>query len=147
MMIYLIYLRSFPYEMFKDFFHSFCKPMYPVYANLAGPYLLGASNLKKTDQNIEKVFYRFFMFRIQPPSPVPNLSKIKSIFCQIWKFPHIHNKRLPWQHLRTMRIVTMCRMTVKGVRLNSKNLILISCGVTDCIKESFPGIPPLLLPR
>ena len=75
--------------------------------------------------------------------PTPNLSKIKPIFWQICKFlhfsvlQHIHNKRLPWQHLRLLRIVVMCKMTPISVRLNLKNFdIFCRFGV---FKESLPG--------
>ena len=69
------------------------------------------------------------------------LSKIKPIFWQICKFlhfsvpGHIHNKRLPWQHLSLMRIVIMCKMTPISVRLNLKNFILISCAVLELLRK------------
>ena len=72
-----------------------------------------------------KNFIVDFGFRIQK-TPSPNLSKIKPISWQISKFlhlsipRHIHNKRLPWQQLKLMRIVIMCKMTPIGVRLNLK---------------------------
>ena len=98
-----------------------------------------------------KNFFVDFGFRIQKYSPTPNLSKIKPIFWQICKFlhfsvlRHIHNKRLPWQHLRLMRIVIMCKMTSRRVRLNLKNFILISCAILELLRkcseeaESPPG--------
>ena len=80
---------------------------------------------------------------IQDPKipPTPNLSKIKPISWQICKFlhfsvpRHIHNKRLPWQHLRLMRIVIMCKMTPIRVKLNLKNFILISCAVLELLRK------------
>ena len=90
-----------------------------------------------------KNFIVGFGFTIQNSPPIPNLSKIMPISCQICKFlhfsipQHIHNKRLPWQHLSTMRIITKCNMTPRGVKLNFKNFILISCGVTELLKKVF----------
>ena len=52
---------------------------------------------------------------------------------------HIHNKRLPWQHLRLMKIVIMCKMTPICVRLNLKNFILIFCGVTELLRKVSNG--------
>ena len=91
-----------------------------------------------------------FGFRIQKYPPTPNLSKIKAISWQICKFlhfsvpRHIQNKRLPWQHLRLMRIVIMCKMTPISVRLNVKNFILISCAVLELLRKVSQGggIPP-----
>ena len=92
-----------------------------------------------------KFFVVDFGFRIQKCPPAPNLSKIKPIFCHICKFlhffipGHIHNKKLSWQLLRLMRIVTMCKTTPTGVRLNLKNFILISCGVTELLRKVCRG--------
>ena len=88
-----------------------------------------------------KIFFDDFGFRIQKYPPTPNLSKIKPIFWQICKFlhfsvpQHIHNKRLPWQHLRLMRIVIMCKITPISVRLNLKNFILLSCAVLELLRK------------
>ena len=63
----------------------------------------------------------------------------------ICKFPyfsvlrHIHNKRLPWQHLRLMKIVIMCKMTPISVRLSLKNFILISCAVLELLRKVSQG--------
>ena len=38
----------------------------------------------------------------------------------------------------TITVVTMCKMTPIDVRLNSKNFILKSCGVTELLRK-FPG--------
>ena len=90
-------------------------------------------------------FFVDFGFRIQKYPPTPNLSKIKPISWQICKFlhfsvlRHIHNKRLPWQHLRLMRIVIMCKMTPIRVRLNLKNFILISCAVLELLRKVSQG--------
>ena len=86
-----------------------------------------------------------FGFEIRKYSPAPNLSKIKPISWQICKFlhfpvpRHIHNKRLPWQHLKLMRIVTVCKMTPIGVRLNLKNFILIPCAVLELLRKVSQG--------
>ena len=84
-------------------------------------------------------------FRIQKYPPAPNLSKIKPISWKICKFlhfsipRHIHNKRLPWQHLRLMRIVVMCKMTPVSVELNLENVILISCAVLELLMKVSQG--------
>ena len=89
-----------------------------------------------------------FGFRIQKYPPTPNLIKIKLISWQICKLlhfsvsRHIHNKRLPWQHLRLMRIVIMCKMTPISVRLNLKNFILISCAVLELLRKVPRGRNP-----
>ena len=92
-----------------------------------------------------KKFFVDFGFRIQKYPTRPNLSKIKPISWQICKFlhfsvpRHIHNKRLPWQHLRLMRVVIMCKMTPISVRLNLKNFILISCAVLELLRKVSQG--------
>ena len=77
--------------------------------------------------------------------PVPNLSKIKPISCQICKFVHfsiprhIHNRRLPWQHLRLMSNVPMCKMTPHRCKIK---LVKFHFDILWCygvIKESYPG--------
>ena len=86
-----------------------------------------------------------FGFRIQKYIATANLSKIKPISWKICKFlhfsvpRHIHNKRLPWQHLRLMRIVIMCKMTPIRIRLNLKNFILISCAVLELLRKVSQG--------
>ena len=47
----------------------------------------------------------------------------------------MHNKRLPWQYLRLMRIVDMCKMTPTGVRLSLKNFLLIPCVVMELLRK------------
>ena len=90
-------------------------------------------------------FFVDFGFKIQKYPPTPNLSKIKPIFWQICKFLHffvplhIHNKRLPWQHLRLMRIFIMCKMIPISVRLDLKNFILISCAVLELLRKVSQG--------
>ena len=44
---------------------------------------------------------------------------------------HTGNKRLLWQHLTTMVIDKMRKMTTKGVKLKSESFFLISPGVLD----------------
>ena len=51
-----------------------------------------------------------------------------------------HNKRLPWQYLRLMRIVVMCKMTPINVRLNLKNFISISCAVLELLRKVSQGV-------
>ena len=101
-----------------------------------------------------KNFIDDFGLRIQKYPSAPNLSKIKQISCQICKFPHffiprhIHNKRFPWQHLRLMRIVILCKMTPISIRLNLKNFTLISCAVLELLRKvSWGGNPPPPPPR
>ena len=90
-------------------------------------------------------FIVHFGFRIQKYPPAPNLSKIKPISWKICKFlhfsipRHIHNKRLPWQHLRLMRSLIMCKMIPISVGLNLKNFILISCAVLKLSKKVSQG--------
>ena len=92
-----------------------------------------------------KNFFVDFGFRIQKYPLTPNLSKIRPISWQICKFlhfsvrRHIHNKRLPWQYLRSMRIVIMCKMTPISVRLNLKNFILISCALLELLRKVSRG--------
>ena len=92
-----------------------------------------------------KKFFVDFAFRIQKYPPTPNLSKIKPISWQICKFlhfsvpRHIHNKSLPWQHLRLIKIVVMCKMTPISVRLNLKNFILMSCAVLELLRKVSQG--------
>ena len=60
--------------------------------------------------------------------------------------PHTDNKRLPWQHLVTMVIDKICKMTVKGVKLKSESFFSISYGVLEIWRENPRGggrIPPL----
>ena len=92
-----------------------------------------------------KNFIVDFGFRIRKYPPAPHLSKIKTISWKICKFlhfsipRHIHNKRLPWQHLRLMRIVIICKMTPINVGLNLENLILISCAVLELLRKVSQG--------
>ena len=92
-----------------------------------------------------KTFIVDFGFRIQKYPPAPNLNKIKPISWKICKFlqfsipRHIHNKRLPWQHLRLMRIVIMCKMTPISVGLNLENFILIPCAVLELLRKVSKG--------
>ena len=98
-----------------------------------------------------KNFIADFGFIIQKYPPAPNLSKIKPISWQICKFlhfsiqRHIHNKRLPWQHRRLMRIVITYKMTPIGVRINFRNFIVISYAVSELLRKVSQGgrNPPL----
>ena len=92
-----------------------------------------------------KNFFVDFGFRIEKYPPSPNLSKIKPISWQICKFlhfsvqRHIHNKRLPWQHLRLMRIVIYVQNNPHKRKIKLEKFhfdILCRFGV---IKESLPG--------
>ena len=51
---------------------------------------------------------------------------------------HIHNKRLPWQHLKLMRIFIVCKMPHGSkIKLEKFHFDILCCfGV---IKESLPG--------
>ena len=96
-----------------------------------------------------KNFIVDFGFRIQKYlPPAPNLSRIKPISWQICKFlhfyilRHIHDKRLSWQHRRLIRIVITCKMTPKGVGLNSKSFILISYAVSELLRKVSRGGNP-----
>ena len=99
-----------------------------------------------------KNFIVHFGFRIQKYPPAPNFSKIKPISWKICKFlhfsipRHIHNKRLPWQHLRLMRIVIMCKITPISVRLNLENFILISCAGLELLRKVSQGVESASLP-
>ena len=92
-----------------------------------------------------KNFIVDFGLRIQKYPPGPNLSKIKPISWKICKFlhfsipRHIHNRRLPWQHLRLMTIVIMCKMAPLRVGLNLENFILISCAVLELLRNVSQG--------
>ena len=75
-------------------------------------------------------FIPAFVFKIQKYSLVPDLSRLKPMSCQICKSlnfsisQHIRNERLPWQQLRSVKIIIyICKMTLKGVKLNLKYLI------------------------
>ena len=92
-----------------------------------------------------KNFIADFGFRIQKYPYAPNLSKIKPISWKICKFlhfsipEHIHDIRLPWQHLRLMRIVVMCKMTPISAGLNLENFILIPCAVLELLRKVSQG--------
>ena len=92
-----------------------------------------------------KNFIADFGFIIQKYPPAPNLSKIKPISWQICKFlhfsikRHIHNKRLPWQHRRLMRIVITYKMTPIGVRINFRNFIVISYAFSELLRKVSQG--------
>ena len=64
---------------------------------------------------------------------------------QICKFLHFsiprhsHDKRLPWQHWRLMRIVVTFNMIPIGVRLNLKNFILLSYAVFELLRKVSQG--------
>ena len=49
------------------------------------------------------------------------------------------NKRLPWQHLITMLIDKICKMTVKGVKLKSESFFTISYGVLELLSKTPKG--------
>ena len=86
-----------------------------------------------------------FGFGIQKYPLALNLSKIKPIIWQICKFIHFsilrhtHNKRLPWQHLKLIRIVIVCKIIPISVRLNLKNFVLISCAVLELFRKVSQG--------
>ena len=98
-----------------------------------------------------KNFIVDFGFRIQK-YPLHQIwarsSKYPSKYAKFLHFSirrHIHNKRLPWQHRRLMRIVVTCKMTPIGIRLNLKNFISISYAVSELsrkVSQGGGGIPP-----
>ena len=73
------------------------------------------------------------------------MSKIKPISRQIHKFlhfsisQHIHDKRLPWQHLRTMRIVAMCKIYPHKCKIRHEKFHFNILWCYGVIKESFSG--------
>ena len=48
---------------------------------------------------------------------------------------HIENKRLPWQHLRTISIVNIRKIIFKRVKLKLGDFISLSCGVLELLKK------------
>ena len=54
------------------------------------------------------------------------------------------NKRLLWQHLTTMVIEKIRRMSIKGVKLKSESFFSISPGVLELRRKNLRGgqIPP-----
>ena len=56
---------------------------------------------------------------------------------------HNGNKRLLWQHLTTMVIDEIHKMSVKGVKLKSESFFSISPGVLELWRKTLGGrIPP-----
>ena len=50
------------------------------------------------------------------------------------------NERLPWQHLITMVIDKICKVTVKGVKLKSESFFSVSYGDLELFFSTFfPG--------
>ena len=59
---------------------------------------------------------------------------------------HTGNRRLLWQHLTTMVIEKIRKMTVKGVKSKSESFFLISPGVLELWRKNLRGgggLPPL----
>ena len=54
----------------------------------------------------------------------------------------IEDKRLPWQHLRTISIVNICRMIFKSVQLKLGDFISLSCGVSQLLRKVPKGADP-----
>ena len=52
---------------------------------------------------------------------------------------HTGNKRLVWQHLTTMVIDKIRKMSVKGVKLKSANYFLLSPGVLELWRKNLGG--------
>ena len=52
---------------------------------------------------------------------------------------HTENQRLSWQHLITMVIDKIRKMTVKGVKLKSESFFLICYGVLELRKKNPKG--------
>ena len=56
---------------------------------------------------------------------------------------HTGNKRLLWQHLTTMVIDKIRKMSIKGVKLKSESFFSISPGVLELWRKNLRGrIPP-----
>ena len=55
---------------------------------------------------------------------------------------HTGNKRLLWQHLTTMVIDKIRKMTVKGVKLKSESFFLIFRGVLELWRKTLGGRNP-----
>ena len=57
---------------------------------------------------------------------------------------HTGNKRLLWQHLTTMVIDKIRKMSVKGVKLKSESYFLLSAGILELWRKNHWGgqIPP-----
>ena len=56
---------------------------------------------------------------------------------------HTGNKRLLWQHLTTMVIDKIRKMSIKGVKLKSESFFSISPGVLELWRKTLGGrIPP-----
>ena len=52
-------------------------------------------------------------------------------------------KKLLWQHLTTMVIDKICKMSIKGVKLKSESFFSIPPGVLELWRENLRGrIPP-----
>ena len=49
------------------------------------------------------------------------------------------NKKLLWQHLITMVINKICKITAKVVKLKSESLFSISCGVLELWRKNPKG--------
>ena len=52
---------------------------------------------------------------------------------------HTGNKRLLWQHLTTMVIDKIRKMSVKGVKLKSESYFLLSPGVLELWRKNLRG--------
>ena len=53
-------------------------------------------------------------------------------------------QKLLWQHLTTMVIAKICKMSIKGVKLKSESFFSISPGVLELWRKNLRGgrIPP-----
>ena len=52
---------------------------------------------------------------------------------------HTGNKRLLWQHLTTMVIAKICKMSIKGVKLKSESFFSISPRVLELWRKNLRG--------
>ena len=52
---------------------------------------------------------------------------------------HTGNKRLLWQHLTTMVIAKIRKMSIKGVKLKSESFFSISPGVLELWRKNLRG--------
>ena len=52
---------------------------------------------------------------------------------------YIKNKKFPWQHLITMVIDKICKITVKNEKLKSESFFSISYGVLELLRKTLSG--------
>ena len=88
-----------------------------------------------------------------PPPPPPltitttKFERDQAILLKLLKLLHFSipkndlthwKQRLPW-HLRTISIVNLCTVYLKGVKLKWHNVISLSCGVFELLRKNLGG--------